>query len=382
MILLLLFAFLTASVTDDKGSANDASEIENGYFVMEDAGKEGWKVDVARDMICRAEDSSLAPDCHSLYFTPTREYQVVLPGQRVPKGLHITMDFNTNVKMAKLMDRSTTDADMDKKVSLISVNEKDEKLPIIHKPSDLKDIPKPGPNKRDLTLEEKGSLKDIFMNDLQVPIRDCAVSEHALDILADVAHDLHVGQGIAYQKDFIDHLLLLLVTKQLPDKVKVAKDSSVIIRAKAAKVLVALTSNNQEAIQFILSHSPDFIKNLLDAFKTELLIVNTNTTAKACAVCLKRIFQIIAMVSRTELDGFRLFMNESPFPLLLEAAEHQESLKDKVYTFLNSILVEERLTSNDQKEVQTWCGQFRLDEQFDLFNKFNCKLEDSNSEEL
>ena len=43
-------------------------------------------------------------------FVPTEEWQVVKPGQAVPKGLHIKYDLQTGVYMAKLLDREEEDS--------------------------------------------------------------------------------------------------------------------------------------------------------------------------------------------------------------------------------------------------------------------------------
>ncbi|KAJ1985481.1 nucleotide exchange factor sil1 [Dimargaris cristalligena] len=57
---------------------------------------------VADDLICRIVNG--LEDCYPKVFVPTHEFQPIREGQQVPKGLHIKIDMDTHVKLAKFVD--------------------------------------------------------------------------------------------------------------------------------------------------------------------------------------------------------------------------------------------------------------------------------------
>jgi hypothetical protein len=109
---------------------------------------------IKNDQICNQSG------CVPLYFTPSNgilefniEFKMVYPGQRIPKGLHVKMDFKTGVKQAKLMDKKESSSEIIVTESSI-VNEKVEQIAPIHTPQI--DAMKP------LSMEEFESLDMIF----------------------------------------------------------------------------------------------------------------------------------------------------------------------------------------------------------------------------
>ncbi|KAF9429437.1 nucleotide exchange factor sil1 [Entomortierella beljakovae] len=57
--------------------------------------------------------------CYSKYFEPTTEFKRILPGQMIPPGLHVKMDFETGEKYAKLMDKSEANQDSENAAVLV-----------------------------------------------------------------------------------------------------------------------------------------------------------------------------------------------------------------------------------------------------------------------
>lgn len=54
------------------------------------------------DVICNLNTGA----CYPLVFSPTTEFKDILPGQQVPKGLHISINLETGAKQAKIISDS------------------------------------------------------------------------------------------------------------------------------------------------------------------------------------------------------------------------------------------------------------------------------------
>ncbi|KAK9467324.1 hypothetical protein V1512DRAFT_246920 [Lipomyces arxii] len=54
-------------------------------------------------MVCQSDE------CYPSVFEPTQEWQVVMPDQIIPGGLHVRMNFETGKREAKLLDNDTND---------------------------------------------------------------------------------------------------------------------------------------------------------------------------------------------------------------------------------------------------------------------------------
>ena len=77
----------------------------------------------------------------------------------------------------------------------------------------------------------------------------------------------------------------------------------------------------------------------------------------------------MAMCSKTDIDAFRHFMNQNPFPILLKAVSKQTSLKDKIYQFLSAITG--LLSPSDSIPFKDWCIQLQNDDEHDLLKQFS-----------
>ncbi|XP_033122374.1 nucleotide exchange factor SIL1-like [Anneissia japonica] len=56
-------------------------------------------------------------------FQPTNEWQVIKPGQSIPRGLHVRMDFQTGIKEAKLLDPEDVQTDEINQVKVVADGE-------------------------------------------------------------------------------------------------------------------------------------------------------------------------------------------------------------------------------------------------------------------
>ncbi|KAI9141283.1 hypothetical protein BKA69DRAFT_412472 [Paraphysoderma sedebokerense] len=86
-------------------------------------------------IICSPTDSS---DCYPLIFKPTDEFEIVKPGQHVPPGLHIRMDYETGLKWAKLVQPDESSPNSIKNVIIKdSINGHSQSKSVEHPHTDL-----------------------------------------------------------------------------------------------------------------------------------------------------------------------------------------------------------------------------------------------------
>jgi hypothetical protein len=134
---------------------------------------------IPKDSVVSAEN--ICPpigDCYPRYFIPENDFKTVLPGQVIPKGLHVTMDLTTGLKQAKLLTNHAAPV----KITIVDSEEK-----------------------TGLTLIENESLRKMFEDlknpDLQIKVLTdfeamgsnidvgIALSNHAATILSLLSND-------------------------------------------------------------------------------------------------------------------------------------------------------------------------------------------------
>jgi nucleotide exchange factor SIL1 len=215
---------------------------------------------VTESEICNAEN-----ECYPLYFEPTNEFQIVQAGQRVPKGLHIAMDYQSNLKKAKLLDRSEAGPS-----EVDVVEERSESNLLVENEPETVIIPHEPRNVSSLTMEEVNTLDLLFSKMNSTEPRN--VTE-VLDILSDAVHQIDIGAGLTASEKHVEFLVYLVHHQ----------DSQIC--SKAALVLGTAVSNNPMAQQNVMQVD-DLLERLLKRFaglptgicKTRLLFLLTSLT--------------------------------------------------------------------------------------------------------
>ncbi|KAJ3315931.1 hypothetical protein HDV04_000138 [Boothiomyces sp. JEL0838] len=309
---------------------------ESSYFSLDDL-QEGDSI--KGDQICNDRI------CVPLHFAPTEEFQPIYPGQRIPKGLHIRIDYATGIKEAKLMDENEKDENT--AVNITPDVVEDSKDAIIHPPESR--------NTSGLTWEERDTLEHMFEKlnttavDAQLPL---------LEQLSEAAHQVDVGTGLASN---LDQILFLLRLLEHPDSV---------IRSQTAILLGSIYSNNQEAISRI-STVPNFMSTIFNAFKTE-----ESDNVKY------RLMYLISAVTRSSKDAYRMFSELKPFAALLAPLKSQvvsdtnRKLQSRIINYLIDVKDNLRPIDFDSDE---WCqAASKQAELLDLLNSIGaCQREGS-----
>jgi Nucleotide exchange factor SIL1 len=261
-------------------------------FIVLDEMPDGFKL--INGQICDMEER-----CVPEVFRPTLEFTKIFKGQKVPKGLHITMDYTTGEKMGKLLEGDTSGISVSK--------ETDSKpAPLIHQEKE----PDPATNLRQLlTLEEKDTLTGLFANLNTTKPAD--LISKTLVQLSDAAHHIDVGVGIAQNKGHVNHLLLLLSHQN--DKV----------RASVSVLFGTILSNNDIAQNIVLQRHPTFVRELITTLENE-----------SDVICKKRLLFALSAMLRGNPATTTAFIALEPYELLLSLARDAK-LSTKVFALIN-----------------------------------------------
>ena len=247
-------------------------------------------------------------DCYPRYFQATKEWQVIKPGQYVPKGLHIRIDYNTQLKEAKLLDNSSR-APEDKAVIVThenpdymepNLNHIDSKVVINNQPETI--------YKRPLNRNEQNTLHEILS---EMQTADSETIVRRLQMLTERAYDIDVGysftsgeQGRALVK-FLNH-------------------DDIEVKEQCALLLGACVGNN-----------PGVITNLIDLgmIDTAYELIGDKEGSDSLD---KHCIHILAAMARGNDDAFSKFMDLQPLPKLLELKDARTL--GKLYTMFEDLM--------------------------------------------
>ena len=247
--------------------------------------------------------------CYPRYFQATNEWQVIKPGQYVPKGLHIRIDYNTQLKEAKLLDNSSG-APEDKAVMVKhenpyyiepTSNELDRKVVINNQPENTI-------YKRPLNRNEQNTLDEILS---EMQTADSETIVRRLQMLTERAYDIDVGYSFTSGE-------------QGRELVKFLNHDDIEVKEQCALLLGACVGNN-----------PGVITNLiqLGMIDTAYDLIGDKEGSDSLD---KHCIHILAAMARGNDVAFSKFMDLHPLPKLLE-------LKDvrtlgKLYTMFEDLM--------------------------------------------
>ncbi|KAI8901637.1 hypothetical protein BC833DRAFT_562293 [Globomyces pollinis-pini] len=263
-------------------------------------------------------------------FIPTNEFKPVLPGQKIPKGLHVRMNFETGVIEAKILDSNTDQSNdlaikiddsntqtvthdnimkSDGNIKNTEVKEKD--LSNEFNPKELVDsiesdsnnqkessnepikIHKPESSKlQGLTIVEKDSLKSLLE---QINSKEEMKAIDILQNLQDAAYQVDVGIGMAQELEDMKFLVQLL------------KTSSLNIKASIASLFGTIVSNNPDAAENIYQ-IPGFVNDIWREFLSLQDIRFSGANAESLDRTRSKLFFAIASLTRSHTDSRSKFL--------------------------------------------------------------------------
>lgn len=214
------------------------------------------------------QDKLICPDmnlenCYPKHFVPSKEWQIIKPGQIVPEGLHYKMDFETGIQHARILDPSEESAE--KSVVVVEHDLVDD-VPINVVPERFNDTEL---GEGESFTKSIDYLRKLFENKRGIAVEkiieiNFETINASLDQLEYSAHDIKFGEK--FTASYENVLLFLSVVRN--DKV-----DNVVIKEKMLRILGSSVRNNDKALQNVLDlnrHNNQLFTALIDLINAEL----------------------------------------------------------------------------------------------------------------
>jgi nucleotide exchange factor SIL1 len=237
---------------------------------------------VSEQSICTAEG-----DCYPLEFQATAEFKPVRPGQRIEKGLHVSIDFETGIKQAKLLEDENKDKPTSYPVLVQEPESKQPEVVII----DKNDKASP------LNSEEKESMAQL-MYDLE---NNTAMQPEILETLHQIGSDYDVGAAVA---SYARVVLGLLTSDET--------------RSDASRAIGVLCSNN-----------PDAQAKFIEAGAVEMVWAELERNGE------RSLLYALGNLVRSNIDGLANFIELKPSKSLILLA--RTALGPQVLDFVTDL---------------------------------------------
>ncbi|KAI9506336.1 nucleotide exchange factor sil1 [Coemansia spiralis] len=255
------------------------------------------------DTICTT-DSAGSKSCYPKVFQATEEFQVIMPGQSVPPGLHVQIDMTTGQRMAKLMPPGESNHGDSAEHGALTVVENDE----------LGDngqiaIGKHSNHQADSSLEAHIS-RLVTATSNPGSVADSTHVVQALGKLEELVHDTRHASALLHDTDAVPTLLRLSDPKPVHQGMP-QQSWPPVVRQLSSVVLGSAVQNNQK-LQGVAMQS-GAVTHLLSFLKSE-------TNLKALG---KHIFALSAVIRGHSLaleqfaqhGGFQTLRDVHPFAL-------------------------------------------------------------------
>ncbi|KAK9454177.1 hypothetical protein V1511DRAFT_502962 [Dipodascopsis uninucleata] len=348
--------------------------------------------DTAKDLICVEGSKS----CYPKVFEPDYEWKAILPGQEIPPGLHVRMNFENGKREAKIL--SNSEISNNTQISIVKseattvedsgIDQHHDEPEYYHEQAtfsisdsngdDIFVSHKPNPH---ITLDEQEEFKSTLsyvLNALTNRIKERVNNDDAesevlkpmlaeLNILGEEATDLEILlEGLRNLEDFsheIDFGLRLAHPDILPVLLTSVKDdASEAVRSLCSRIIGSSLRNNIPALQLAIPSQA--VLNLLDAFKNE------NDSYVRGRILFALASSIHGKYGRKE------YVNSKGGQILREHFESDpldEDFLGRCGTFVEDSFVNDMMTSSEsrmeqlsdaaehelQSEMGLWCSSFQ-----------------------
>ncbi|QSZ33975.1 hypothetical protein DSL72_005555 [Monilinia vaccinii-corymbosi] len=171
------------------------------------------------ELICPTNNQA---ECYPRLFHPTKDFQVIKPGQDIPPGLHVRLNISSGLKEARLnipMEGEDTPLELDIPTEQAMVVIEDAEV----KPSEE---PQPQPSSSPPAYSSHGKIQppppsssdfESFRTSLaSLKGHDASVSlDLALTSLSELSHDIYYGSEIMADKEAVSALICLVAMEPL-----------------------------------------------------------------------------------------------------------------------------------------------------------------------
>lgn len=265
----LLFWLLVSLLSHDPIAANIPSADPND----------------ATEIICPEMDLH---SCYPKTFVPTKEWQVIRPGQVVPEGLHYQMDFETGIRKAKLLDPEDADNSNDAGHHEVAVMDAQDVL-AVEQPSDEET------DRVFDAVEGEGAKFQFAMKELERLFLDNKIEDISTILkkhpktIDDILETLiYASHDIKYGEKFVTQPTNLVIFLSIINDPKV---KSTELKEKLLRIISNSVRNNEGAIKMFFenpNNSQSVVPNLLRFIDQELVQLNSQNLYYSDQLLIKR----------------------------------------------------------------------------------------------
>ncbi|KAA8573769.1 hypothetical protein MFRU_001g03080 [Monilinia fructicola] len=196
------------------------------------------------ELICPTSNQA---ECYPRLFQPTKDFQVIKPGQDIPPGLHVRLNISSGLKEARLnipMEGEDTSLELDIPT---------EQAMVVIEDVEVKPSEEPPPSSSPPAYSSHGKIQppppsssdfESFRTSLaSLKGQDTSVSlDLALASLSELSHDIYYGSEIMADKEAVLALICLVATEPLPSEDGHDHSASAILSGSLQNNPTAITS--------------------------------------------------------------------------------------------------------------------------------------------
>ncbi|KAM3074847.1 nucleotide exchange factor sil1 [Clarireedia jacksonii] len=237
------------------------------------------------ELICPTENPA---ECYPRLFQPTKDFQIIKPGQDIPPGLHVRLDISSGQKEARL------NIPMEDEEDVQAVEISTEQGMVVIQDVEEKPVDEPQPPPDAPAYEAHGKVQppppsstdfETFKNSLISLKKQDTSLRLALSELSELSHDIYYGSEIIADREALSNLICLMAL----DSVQTGEGDD----HAASAILSNSLQNNPKAISS-LADSKDRVMNPSPAVQSSFLEQNGTSYLQA-----------IFMMSGSEYDAVR-----------------------------------------------------------------------------
>lgn len=167
------------------------------------------------ELICPTDNQA---ECYPRHFSPTKDFQVIKPGQDIPPGLHVRLNISSGLKEARL------NIPMEGEDNTLALDIPTEQAMVVIDDVDVKPSEEPAPSSSPPAFSGHGKIQspppsssdfESFRTALASLKGQDASLEPALTSLSELSHDIYYGSELMADKEAVSALICLMAMEPL-----------------------------------------------------------------------------------------------------------------------------------------------------------------------
>ncbi|KAF7884906.1 hypothetical protein EAF00_010724 [Botryotinia globosa] len=169
------------------------------------------------ELICPTDNQA---ECYPRIFQPTRDFQLIKPGQDIPPGLHVRLNISSGLKEARLNipmegDDVTLELDIPTEQAMVVIE--DTEVETSEDPQPPSDAPAYSGHGKIQPPPPSSSDFESFRTSLASLKKQDASLDSALASLSELSHDIYYGSELMADEEAVSALICLMAMESLGD---------------------------------------------------------------------------------------------------------------------------------------------------------------------